>query len=322
MLKFSSASNCHVDVIACHAFSHDGKLVAIAPASDGEIHIFELNGETHKLASILPKHTARVLGLSFSITGKFVSISEDRLAYVWHQVGDTWEPVSVFLKATRAPSCVAFSPNGDRFAIGLSSQDTRSVRVCSFNPQFGFWTAKSIGNFKGTVSCLAWHPTSQYLAAGSIDKSCSIFDVNEAEEPPYGEVQVNEDAGAWVNAVAFSPSGRFLAFVSQDSAVRFKNLSKGPNSPSAVTHWRRLPFLTAIFVSEDLLVACGFNCVPVLIKHDNATESWNVLGSIDPSKNPRHTNTITQCKSLGSDRMSTSGLDGRVTIWEMNEVLS
>lgn len=344
-----------VDCISCHAFSADERIIAVCPNTE-EIHIFQAqpDGEFQR-TRVLTKHTQRVTGLDWSHAGRLVSVAEDRTAFVWDPA-ENWRSVHVELRAPRAALCVAWAPNGERFAVGLSSRD---AAVCHFEEQVNCWVAKKVGRAKAAVSTVAWHYTSKFLAAGSFDRRCSVYDVNDAGEPPFGEAQVTEVVGAWVNAVAFSPSGTVLAVLAQDSTVRFKNLALGPEAPLIAVRWRRLPFLCAAFVDDRNLVACGFDCAPVLFTSSGA--SWEVRGVLDagprnvtpagagPGKRASfegamdrfksmtkeglpardtssesagcwHNNTITACRALpGGQRFSTSGLDGQLVVWEFTK---
>jgi len=286
-------------------------------------------------------------GLAWSIHGRLASISEDRTAFVWEQdgPGGNWKAVSAELRAPLAGLCVAWAPNGMRFAIGLSSNDTA---VCHYQTNVQCWVALKVGQSKAAVTCVAWHPSSGYLATGSTDRKMMVYDVNEDGEKSFGEAQLADDMGAWVNAIAFSPTkGRILAAVTQDSTARFKNLVGGPNTPVEVVRWKSLPFLQAAFVSEQLFVACGFDCMPVLFSQANG--KWQVYGTLDVGPKATsvmkaresyegarnhfkgvaregaeetkpitwHNNTITTCTAQGEMHFSTSALDGQVIEWEI-----
>lgn len=344
-----------IDVVCCHAFSPDLSLLALCPNNE-EVHIFRLRGnDGYQPAQVLAKHTQRVTGLAWSSTGRLASVSEDRTAYVWDtdQDGTKWTSCHAELRTPRAALCVAWAPNSVRFAVGLSSKD---VALCHFEELAQCWVAKKVGRSKAAVGAIAWHPTSQFLATGSTDQRCQVYDVNEAGDASFGEAQVTESAGSWVNAVAFSTSGRVLAFAPQDSTVRFKDLVGGPSAVVDCIRWRRLPFLQVVFMSDTCLVACGFDCVPVLFRHAG---SWALAGAVNagpkvpavPSTakresfaaarnkfgattkdaaetksdilgsgalSPLHTNTITNCHVLGEVQFSTSGLDGQIAIWELS----
>lgn len=346
-----------VNVVSCHAF-RDEEVLAVCPNTE-DILIFRLRAFEFQRTHVLKKHMQRVTGLAWSCNGRLVSCSEDRTAVVWEWNADagTYRSVLVELRAPRAALCVAWAPNGTRFAVGLSSRD---VAVCYYEGQVGCWVALKVGKAKAAVGALAWHPSSQFLATGSTDCRCMVYDVSEDKmlpppgQKPFGEMQICEDAGSWVNSVAFSPKGNFLAILAQDSTVRLKELSGGPDAAVTVVRWKGLPFLCGAFVSEKCFVACGFDCVPVLLRQSGGL--WEVCGSLDTggasatagpglglaaqasdsrksfdeakgrfrgsvtasSAATRHSNTITGCSvHIGGARFSTSGLDGQVVVWEL-----
>jgi len=334
-----------IDVVSCHAFSPDMQLLALCP-NNSEVHIYRV-GQDFQREHVLSKHSQRVSGLAFSCDGKLASVSEDRTAFVWEwdQDSKSWQSTIVELRTSRAVTCVEWSADGIRFAAGLSSRD---VAICSYDEELQVWKAKKVGKYKAAAVAVAWHPTSLYIATGSTDRMCHVYDVNESGET-FGEAQVTDDAGAWINAVAFSETGRFLACVPHDSTVRFKDLSLGPAAVATRVRWRGLPFLRATFLGDSCLIACGFDKVPVLFRLSSAG-AWQVSGSVDvapkavadpsgggfkqaqnmfktmanqgkeskgDSSSSLHTNTITACRFAGANQFSTSGLDGQVAVWEL-----
>lgn len=332
-----------VEVVNCHAISPDQKFLAMCP-NNHEIRIYTQTGDgDYEHAETLAKHGQRVTGLSWSNDNRLVTCAEDRTAYVWAYNPATKEfvPGNVELRASRAGMCVSWSPDGQRFAVGLASKE---VAVCHFDEAVRMWISKKkIGKSKASVSSLSWHPSSAYLAIGAFDRRMSVLDVEDGES--FGQQQMQEDCGCWVNDVAFSPSGGTIAFVAQDSTVRFKELAKGPDGPVEVVQWRKYPFLQALFLTDDMLVAFGFDNMPVLLQKTGG--AWQIVGSLDsgPEKavsksksqfgdaqaafknmkigeeketSTTHTNTITSVTRLGETRFSTSALDGQVIVWELS----
>lgn len=353
-----------IEVVSCHACTEEG-LLAVCPNSE-DIAIFQLEGTAWRHVQVLSKHTQRVTGLAWSSTQaasqkryRLASCSEDRTAFVWDlEDSGSWRATPVELKAPRGALCVAWAPNGQRFAVGLASRD---VAICYYRPEVHSFVAMKVGKSKAAVVTLAWHPTSQFLAAGSTDQRCVVYDVSEEHmlpqpKDPFGEAQVSEDAGAWVNAVLFSPTGRYLGFLPHDSTIRIKDLSGGPDAAVVKVRWKGLPFLRGAFLSDKCIVACGFDYVPVICRCSGGGQ-WSVSCVVDtrpPVSMPRsalasagsfaetvskfggssahtsvarsadvpvasrgHSNTITACCALGSERFSTSALDGQVLIWQL-----
>ena len=69
------------------------------------------------------------------------------------------------MRLTRSATCVRWSPNEDKFAVGSGE---KSVCICQFMEDLGAggsWTSKSIRkcpisqkSIKSTVLSVAWHP--------------------------------------------------------------------------------------------------------------------------------------------------------------------
>jgi len=337
------------DIVNCHAFNHDESLLALCP-NDETVRIYQVQASEFVKTHVLGKHTQKVTGLSWSSAGRVVSVSEDRTAFVWEwdTTSNTWKSVHTELRTPRAALCVQWAPNGERFAVGLSSKD---AAVCHWKEEVACWVAKKVGRCKAAVGTVAWHPTSQYLAIGSTDCRCAVYDVNDTGGS-YGNAEVVEDVGSWVNSVAFSPKGKYLAFAGQDSSVRLKDLEQGPHAQVKVLRWRQLPFLTLAFADDSSLVACGFDNVPVLFRI--VGDDWQVVGSLDAGvktapcvaargsfegardifrtmsgrdglkqepavSSSWHSGAITTCNAVdfGKRHISTSGMDGLVIVWEL-----
>eukprot|EP00971_Amphidinium_carterae_P321504 6390696-Amphidinium_carterae.1 len=300
-----------IESIGCHAFSRGEKLLAISPC-DERVIILKAVGDDFKVLSTLTKHTQRVTGLDWSCHDRLVSVSEDRVGYVW-----TWsDDISEFrgsaaeISAPRAALCVAWSPDGLRFAVGLSSKD---VSICHYEDAVRCWVPQKVGRAKaseGAITSVAWHPSSSYLATGSTDRRCIVYDtVHRGAD--FGKPELVENVNAWVNCVAFSTAGTFLVLASQDSTLRFKQLLKGPAEPLEVVQWRGLPFLRAVFLAEQCLVACGFDCQPVIFVR---SEQWaferaiEVLAAPTSSLNEKRDSYLRATGSVpGPGRLQTAG---------------
>lgn len=269
-------------VVRSHAFSRgDGERLLAASPGTKEIQLWERCGEgwDYSLSDLLVEHEGCITGLDWSCSGRLVSVADDRTALVWQVDAEgAWHHMPVELKAPRAATCVLWSASGERFAAGLQS---REVALCSYNALVNSWVAKKVGTAAAAVRCVAWHPKFDFLAAGSMDCHCRVYNVN-ADDEDFGKEEVDEDAGAWLNTVAFSSTGRVLAFATQDSAVSFKDLTGGPDAPLTKIRWRGLPFLSITFVGGDReLVACGYDCAPVLFRCADGV--WEAAATLDAS---------------------------------------
>ncbi len=114
------------------------------------------------------QHTQRVTGIDWSaVTNRLVTSGEDRNAYVWVYEGGLWRPTLVILRINRAATCVKWSPDGKKFAVGSGS---RLISICYFEEENDWWVSKHIKKpIRSTVTCIDWHPNSVLVAAGSAD---------------------------------------------------------------------------------------------------------------------------------------------------------
>lgn len=55
-------------------------------------------------------------------TNRIVTCSQDRNAYVWTPTEQGWKPALVLLRINRAATCVKWSPNEDKFAVGSGAR--------------------------------------------------------------------------------------------------------------------------------------------------------------------------------------------------------
>ena len=209
-------------------------MVAVCP-NDETLRILKVG--TWEEVSRLTNHDKLITGVDWSAqTNKIVTSSQDRNAFVWDCVdGDVtrWEPTLVLLRLTRSATCVRWSPKGDKFAVGSGE---KSVCICQFMEEFGAgggWTSKSIRkcplsgkSIKSTVLSIAWHPNNCFIAVGSADMKCRVFNAYlkqvDGRNPAKGAYGLNPaekkfkfgsciaeygQAKGWVHDAVFNPSG-------------------------------------------------------------------------------------------------------------------
>ncbi|KAI9821571.1 MAG: hypothetical protein M1832_003245 [Thelocarpon impressellum] len=161
---------------------------------------------------------------------------------------------------------------------------------------------------------------------------------------------LNMSAG-WIHGTAFSPSGDALAFVAHDSSVTIVHPSGPDQEPRAVVTVKTqlLPFMSLIWNGESEIIAAGYDCEAYRLQGDE--QGWHLVGSLESKQRPGmgglreesalnmfkqmdlkgktnddtqlttvHQNTISTLRAYerGSGKVkkfSTSGVDGRVVIW-------
>merc|ERR1712008_569433 len=77
----------------------------------------------------LDQHDLRVTGIDWAPkTNRIVTCSADRNAYVWVKQDDgTWKHTLVLLRINRAATCVRWSPEENKFAVGSGA---KIVSIC------------------------------------------------------------------------------------------------------------------------------------------------------------------------------------------------
>lgn len=148
--------------------------IAISP-NNHEVHIYERSSGDWKLLDTLNQHDLRVMGIDWAPkTNRIVTCAVDRNAYVWTQGEDNkWKPTLVLLRINRAATCVKWSPEENKFAVGSGA---RLISVCYFESENDWWVSKHIKKpIRSTVTTIDWHPNNVLLVAGSADFKVRVF---------------------------------------------------------------------------------------------------------------------------------------------------
>lgn len=155
--------------------------------------------------------------------------------------------------------------------------------------------------------------------------------------------------GGWIHSVSFSADGNRICYLGHDSAINIVDINLGLNVFRLKTEF--LPFLTCLWVSPSAVVVAGHSCVPLVYSFDGTNIIYN--GKLDQSqkreaggisamrhfqsldRNSRldndtaldyiHQNAITWVSLVSGDKscakkVSTSGLDGQLVIWDLSSL--
>lgn len=279
-----------------HSFSADRSTLAVARDTTVELYTRSAPTSPFTLQDELRGHDKTITGVDVAPrSGRIVTCSQDRNAYVWEPNPSTgeWKPTLVLLRINRAATCVRWSPSETKFAVGSGA---RIIAICYFEEENNWWVSKHIKKpLRSTVTSVAWHPNSVLLAAGSTDGHARVFSAfvkgtDERPEPslwgerlPFNTVCgefLNPTAG-WVHGVAFSPSGDALAFCAHDSTLTIVYPSGEGQPPKAVISvtTQLLPFTSLLWSSETEVVAAGYDCG--VYRFRGSEEGWNLTGSLE-----------------------------------------
>jgi len=208
---------------------------------------------------------------------------------------EQWKPTLVILRINRAATAVKWSPAGNKFAVASGA---KCVPVCHFEESNDWWISKMIKkNIKSTVLSLAWCVNNKFVIAGSSDFKCRVYSayiagIDAAEDDGFGDVfpaqhefgeilAEFDHAKAWVQAVAWAPSGFRLSFAGHGSTIHFVQLLGGGAAPVVQTvTMPGLPYLDISFLGDSTLVAVGFDANPALYVA-GGSDSEPVWGFVD-----------------------------------------
>ena len=239
---------------------------------------------------VVVQHGGWVSGIDWCAkTNQIVTCGHDRNAYVWKLEGTEWKPTLVILRINRAATCVKWSPDGDKFAVGSGA---KCVPVCHFESKQNWWISKMIKKHKSSVLDLDWSPNQKYLVTGASDFKCRIFsafiaDIDSAEEDAvdalfgakgtqFGECLAEFDAAkAWVQGVSWSPSGMSIAFTGHGSTLTFVDL--GNNKAEQTIYLKTLPAVQCFFTDDDTLITIGFEHNPTVYKKEGEWKQNKLL---------------------------------------------
>ncbi|RMJ26635.1 3 complex [Aspergillus sp. HF37] len=278
--------------IADHSFSTDRKSLAVA--RDSNVELYQTSGNKFSLTDELKGHEKTVTGVDIAPkSGRIVTCSQDRNAYVWERTPAGWKPTLVLLRINRAATFVRWSPSEQKFAVGSGA---RVISVCYFEEENDWWISKHLKKpIRSTITTLAWHPNSVLLAAGSTDSHARVLSsfikgVDTRPEPsawgerlPFNTIcgEFLNDSAGWIHGVSFSPSGNTLAFTGHDSSITVVYPSAPEQPPRAMLNipTRLLPMNSLIWNGENEIIAAGHDCEPIKFRGDES--AWQFAGTIE-----------------------------------------
>lgn len=165
------------------------------------------------------------------------------------------------------------------------------------------------------------------------------------------EFKNSKHGGGWVNSVSFSPDGSKICWVGHDSAI---NIADANNNNTVVVKLKTefLPFLSCLWISAKSVVVAGHSCIPIIYsvdeqnkisltekldqslkKESTGISAMKIFQSLD--RNLRTENDDANLQSVHQNaiacicvyegdkskvvrKISTSGLDGQLVIWDLS----
>eukprot|EP00092_Neocalanus_flemingeri_P034085 GFUD01037067.1.p1 GENE.GFUD01037067.1~~GFUD01037067.1.p1 ORF type:complete len:372 (+),score=123.95 GFUD01037067.1:349-1464(+) len=261
--------------ISCHAWSGNRSELALSHNSK-DVTLYNAKGQGWEKTAVLDQHDLRVTGIDWApTTNRIVTCSSDRNAYVWVKGPDgQWKYTLVLLRINRAATCVRWSPEENKFAVGSGA---KIISVCYYEKDNDWWVAKHIKKpLKSTITSIDWHPNNILLAAGSSDFKVRVYSgfIKEIEPKPSAtpwgarmpmgnlmtEFSNSPNGGGWVHAVSFSPDGSKLAWAGHDSSISVADAANDMLVMKLKTNL--LPMCSLTWIRPNTIAAAGHNCVP------------------------------------------------------------
>jgi WD40 repeat protein len=153
---------------------------------------------------------------------------------------------SVFTDALNGATSIAFSPDGQRFAIGLIDGKARVYQTTTYQELLILeghlaWTA-----------CVAFSPDGEFLATASLDHTVKLWNLKT------GQCCLTfEGHTSWVVSVAFSPDGETLVSCGNDRTIKLWNIA----TQQCVTLVGHTDFVVGVAVSPDgeTIASCSYD---------------------------------------------------------------
>jgi len=149
---------------------------------------------------------------------------------------------TTFLETFGSIATVAYNPQGDRLAAGMTNGEIHIWRLDQDVPPL------RLQGHTDMVWAVAFHPDGQRLVSGSEDQSIRVWEVNSGE----CLAQIHAHNG-WVKSVNFTHRGDQLISAGHDALVRIWEVTTGQNQRSWQAHegW----IWNVIYSPDDRLIA-------------------------------------------------------------------
>ena len=235
-------------------FSPDGTKVATGSV-DCSAKIWDAN--TGSLLHTLEEHPADVTQMEFSPDSLTLASCADCSCFIWD--AETGTKKAEMVGHEGIIWCMRFSNEGDRIAT-CSEDHTARVWDASTGEEL-----VTIRQHTGPVWSVTFSPDDEEVATASYD--CAIATCDSLSGESHRRL-CDEENGSPVNAIAYSRSGRLLAFGSADGTVRLLNLKSGKLVAEFRGHEEKVKEVLFTEYDSDIISSSEDGTVRVWNVHD------------------------------------------------------
>ncbi len=205
---------------------------------------------------------------------------------------------------TAAVSALAFSPDRQRLATG---SDDRTVRI--WDLATGQEQLK-LASHQKMVTAVAFSPDGGKLASASADGKFVVADPNS------GTILYSHDFHQWVDALAFSPDGEYLAVSVQQSeeeeqsssSIKIYRAGNGEHFRTLTLTWSSAPQL--VITADNRLISSGFE------GEDDPVNIWDIASGQLLKSFPIEAQALSMDGRWAVTQEFQQG--GKVALWDLN----
>jgi len=310
----------HEGWVEAVTFTSDGHWLATG-SGDATVRLWDLTASDPAAEPIILRgHEGQINAIASSPDGHWLATgSGDETARLWNLSlsSPTAEPLVLYGHSSNAYA-VAFSPDGHWLATGSADGTARLWDLTVCDPGAEPLILRGHGY---TVNDVAFGPHKHWLATAGCDEiqeglcvasTARLWDLTASNLA--GESLVLHSHEDWVNAVAFSPNGRWLATGSGDNTARLWDLSApDPGAEPLVLRGHENSVRALAFSPDGCWLASG--------SEDFTARLWDLTAldsAVDPLQLRGHEGGI-QAVAFSPDGrwLATGSYDGTARLWNL-----
>ncbi|KAL7066000.1 hypothetical protein ACR3K2_35620 [Cryptosporidium serpentis] len=352
---------------------HPKKKYLATTHGDTSINIYDTaNEKPGTLIKTLSKHRGRISGIDWAEgTTKSEGISfllssgEDCLVIVWYieeislsKLGEIIPLLNV-LPPNCIPTSCSFRPlyNSNCFSVATASGDIfffykNKTNFCNSDMsrkaiimRSHTYVQQKIALTDLPILCSSWNLNGSMIGCGTMDSKAIVLKLgNSINNDNYLlshdqiEVVLSIEEQSSILSCDFSPDNELVAFTGRDCIIHILNLKKQSSLENIELKWFGLPFHNIKFARNDLIVAVGHDCIPILIEKSTKSKWIFIMsaskeniplylqpewqGINDPTElfilNTIHKKPITGIQIIDSKKIACTSLDGIYSQWKIN----